>query len=447
MLEALVALVAEHAPARAAHRRPPVGRPQDARRARLPAPTRRRPRGGDRDDGADDRTSLGRPAPPSRRRTRSSGSSRSRRASSRRSGCPTCTNRPAAIRASSPRRSPTDRPPARRGRSPRRCSRSAAPRALGLPRPRRRLGRSSSRSSRSRSPTPRRRRGRAHRGARAPLRTADPAHRRPPFPLPLRPRPPGAARKHLTRPAAPAAAAARRKRRRTVPDPPRARLAGRMTPMPSERELMSGTVFEHADEPAYVMDPEQQPHPRRQRRRLRAARVHARGAARDTDLAYPPVRAARAERASRTRPARRAGLDDQAHVPNEAAARSSRPRSRSTRSRSAAGRASSGSSRIAASIASPRRRLSGATAPGQVLRARSAMQSTTVARRRNRGDYDNTTDCDDARTRSRRARSKADPRLPRRRRSSRTRPIRCSSGRSLPTRPTTSRPPTSAPSC
>lgn len=29
-----------------------------------------------------------------------------------------------------------------------------------------------------------------------------------------------------------------------------------MTPMPSERELMSGTVFEHADEPAYVMDPD-----------------------------------------------------------------------------------------------------------------------------------------------------------------------------------------------
>ena len=26
--------------------------------------------------------------------------------------------------------------------------------------------------------------------------------------------------------------------------------------MPIERDLMSGTVFEHADEPAYVMDPE-----------------------------------------------------------------------------------------------------------------------------------------------------------------------------------------------
>jgi PAS domain S-box-containing protein len=29
-----------------------------------------------------------------------------------------------------------------------------------------------------------------------------------------------------------------------------------MTAMPGEGELMSGTVFEHSDEPAYVMDPE-----------------------------------------------------------------------------------------------------------------------------------------------------------------------------------------------
>jgi PAS domain S-box-containing protein len=29
-----------------------------------------------------------------------------------------------------------------------------------------------------------------------------------------------------------------------------------MTAMPGEGELMSGTVFEHSDEPAYLMDPE-----------------------------------------------------------------------------------------------------------------------------------------------------------------------------------------------
>ena len=43
VLEALVAVVAEHAPLVLAARRPPVGRPSNARRARLSAPSRRRP--------------------------------------------------------------------------------------------------------------------------------------------------------------------------------------------------------------------------------------------------------------------------------------------------------------------------------------------------------------------------------------------------------------------
>ena len=64
--------------------------------------------------------------------------------------------------------------------------------------------------------------------------------------------------------------------------------------------------------------PGAQLHPRRERRRLRPARVHARGAAPDADLQHPPVRARRAERAARTGPARRPGVDDQAHLPNEA---------------------------------------------------------------------------------------------------------------------------------
>ena len=64
--------------------------------------------------------------------------------------------------------------------------------------------------------------------------------------------------------------------------------------------------------------PRARPHPRRQRGRLRAARLHARRAARDTDLLHPPGRAARAERAARARPARRPSIDDQAHLPHEA---------------------------------------------------------------------------------------------------------------------------------
>ena len=153
VLEALVAVVAEHGPLVLLIDDLHWADPADARRAQLPATTRRRPLGGAGDDSARPRDAAGRPLGSLRPDT-SYGSSRSPAATWPRSGCPTCTRRRAATRASSPRRSRTsrqagaladahrgaDRPVPRRGRrgaiacwSPPRCS--------------------SSRSSRSRSPT------------------------------------------------------------------------------------------------------------------------------------------------------------------------------------------------------------------------------------------------------------------------------------------------------
>ncbi len=58
-------------------------------------------------------------------------------------------------------------------------------------------------------------------------------------------------------------------------------------------------------------------HPRRQRRRLRDARLRPRGAAQDTRLADPSGRARADERLPRTGPERRPSVHDQAHVPDE----------------------------------------------------------------------------------------------------------------------------------
>ena len=195
VLEALVALVAEHAPLVLLlddlHW-------ADAQTLAALGYLRRRgarPRRGARDDRATRGGSAG--DHPLRRSdpTSSCGSSRSRRAELAPLGMPElhestggnprfvgealANGQPAGPLADA--RRGAARPVPRRGR-------------LGLPRPRRRLrARAAVRARAARRP-PRRRRSRTHRGARAPLRAANPARRRAPLPLPLRPRPPGAAR-------------------------------------------------------------------------------------------------------------------------------------------------------------------------------------------------------------------------------------------------------------
>ena len=116
VLEALVALVAEHGPIVLLDRRPPVGRPQDTRGPRIPAAAGRRSCGGARDDSAGYPNVAGRPAPPTGAGHSPPARAALTQAISRRSEFPTSTNRRAAIRDSSPRRSRTDPPPAPRRR-------------------------------------------------------------------------------------------------------------------------------------------------------------------------------------------------------------------------------------------------------------------------------------------------------------------------------------------
>src|SRR5262249_39265463 len=86
---------------------------------------------------------------------------------------------------------------------------------------------------------PRRRADRAHGGARASLRPADPSRRGTGLPLRIRARPPSAVRERLPRPASAAEEAARPSDRR------------RMT----AAGVTQGTLLEKTSEPAYLMDP------------------------------------------------------------------------------------------------------------------------------------------------------------------------------------------------
>ena len=173
---------------------------------------------------------------------------------------------------------------------------------LGISHPHRSLGTRTAIRARTPRRSARRRSGRPRRRARAPLRTTHPPHRRPPLSLPKRPRPPGPARKHLTGPATAPAARARHGRRH--PATPRLRdwpSGGLSSERRPQHDLWHGlrargrTRVRHG--------PRAQQDPGRQRRGLRPARLHTRGAPRDADLSHSPVRARRTERAARTRPA------------------------------------------------------------------------------------------------------------------------------------------------
>src|SRR5439155_6336413 len=159
-------------------------------------------------------------------------------------------------------------------------------------------------------------------GAGASVRAADPPHRRRPLSLPLRARTRCAAGEPFTRsPAAPSRATrpGGRQNRLDVDQPGSATgetlVAHARRTRPTLRAALRG--FERA---GLHRRPARGPGPRRQPGRLRDAPLQARGVARDAGLAHPPGRAASAERVPRPRPSRRTGLDDQAHLPDEAGA-------------------------------------------------------------------------------------------------------------------------------
>ena len=195
------------------------------------------------------------------------------------------------------------------------------------------------------------------------------------------------------------------------------------------------------------MDPEHEPDPRRQRRRLRPARLHPRRAARDTDLRIHPAELRRAERAARARPAERRAstikltcrTKQGTFLPTEISLHAleidgtaPHPRPRP------------GPQRAPPPPLRPLSRHTGrrTAAAGTLCRATHLSRAEGATREHHNRNAN--ADCADA-CASSTARSGSAPTSAAS--SSPTRPARCSSGRSRTTRPTTSRSPTSAPSC